>query len=155
MAQPTNPIPRSSPFFKAPKGQATSAPPVEVKTESNPVIDALVESFGGALRRDFGGEKLPNHDGWVLASIAPRMFLRLGACATFQHGELTLCALVMPTDPANENPYFRTKGYDMAYFFENVPEDKRSGIWQEHRALLDGLAAWLAAWDGDAEESAT
>lgn len=118
------------------------------------MITALAASLAEALRKDFGTDALPNLEGWVLTDIAPRRLVRLGACATFTHNGRTLRALVNPTDPANENPYFRTKSYDMAYFFDDVPEEQRSGIWQEHRSLLDGLAAWLAAWDGDAEETA-
>jgi hypothetical protein len=149
MAEPTNPIPRTSPFFKAPRGtpQQGTVQPQGHAAESDPAIDAIVAAVGPVLQRDFGTDKLPNPDGWVLTGMTPRKFNRLGACATFTLQGRTLCALVTPTDEANENPYFRTAHYDMAYFFEGVPEDERSAIWQQNRALLDGLASWLGELD--------
>ena len=115
MANTTNPIPRTSPFFKPPKGNPTEA---AGQSASDPVIDALSASFGAALTKDFGTDALPNPDGWVLTGIGPRKVDRLGACATFTHQGRTLRALVSPTDSTNESPYFRTSRYDMARYYD-------------------------------------
>jgi hypothetical protein len=110
-------------------------------------IDGLVADLSAALERDFGGTSFSNPDGWKFELVTAKRVKTMSACAKFDRDGVTLNVVVRPTDPENEHAYYRTARYDMSYFFENVPEEERSGLWQAHRSMLDGFAAWLDGWD--------
>lgn len=108
---------------------------------------ALIASLGAGLARDFGRDAFPNADGWHFAGVTDRHFVTPSACASFEKEGRTVCLIVTPTDPENGNAYFRTARHDLAYYFEGVPEEARTGIWQQNRSIVDGFATWLEGWD--------
>ena len=117
------------------------------RAKPSPELLALIEGLDAALTRDFGNEAFPNPGGWQFAGVRERQFLKPSACATFEKDGRAVCLIVTRTDPESANAYFRTASYDMAYYFEGVAEEERSGTWQQNRGMVAGSATWLESWD--------
>ena len=122
------------------------------KLQAGPTINALIVKLDTLLKRDFGGAGFPNPNGWRYVGTTPQFIAQFVASAQFEREGRLVNISLGPTTENNENAYFRSPSYDMAYAFENLPEEQRAATWAEHRSLLDGFANWLSSWD---EQKAT